>query len=162
MHAKFPSMQRFISSVVIGNMINHADYIKTHSQQTHSQCTKKAYAPIWCMSQEKFCLWDEPPNQPGSMIISSCSSQLSMKFILLINVKMPTIVDLHGSFKARKIFIFQQFSFNEHLKFNAELSWAWFFYNLWPALLQRLDKSCTFKFSELRYKSIRNANAALV
>ena len=44
----------------------------------------------------------------------SCSNQLSMKFILLINVKMPTIVGLltfnsriktSESFKARKIFI---------------------------------------------------------
>ena len=51
----------------------------------------------------------------------SCSSQLSTKFILLINVKMPTIVGIltfiykintpSESLKARKVFIFQHFSF---------------------------------------------------
>ena len=34
--------------------------------------------------------------QPGAKVIKlfSCSTQLSMKFILLINVKMPTIVGI--------------------------------------------------------------------
>ena len=61
----------------------------------------------------------------------SCSTQLSMKFILLINVKMPTIVGIltfisrintaSKNFKARKIFNFQHFSFYEQLKFHAHL-----------------------------------------
>ena len=52
-----------------------------------------------------------------------------MKFIMLINVKMPTIVGILAfismintppdSLKARKVFIFQHFSFNEQLKFLA-------------------------------------------
>ena len=35
-----------------------------------------------------------PPEQPGLEVINffSCSTQLSMKFFLLINVKMPTTV----------------------------------------------------------------------
>ena len=61
-----------------------------------------------------------------------CSTQLSMKIILLINVKMPTIVGIltfismtnaaSESFKARKGFIFHHFTFYEPLKFHAQLS----------------------------------------
>ena len=57
------------------------------------------------------------------------------KIIILINVQMPTIVRILAfysmintpskSLKARKIFIFQYFSFYEHLKFHAKLSWPW-------------------------------------
>ena len=56
-----------------------------------------------------------------------CSTQLSMKFILPINVKMPTIVGiltfisrintLYESLKSRNSYIFQSFSFYEQLKF---------------------------------------------
>ena len=71
----------------------------------------------------------------------SCSTQLSTKFILLINVKMPTIVGIltfisrinttSESFKARKIFISHHFTFYEQLKFHAQLIWASKkFYNL--------------------------------
>ena len=61
----------------------------------------------------------------------SCSTQLSTKFILLINVKMPTIVGIltfisrinttSESLKAR-IIVFQHFSFYDQLKFYAQLS----------------------------------------
>ena len=55
-----------------------------------------------------------------------------MEFILLINVKMPTIVGIltfisrinakfEGS-KARKFFIFQHFSFYDQLKFYVKLN----------------------------------------
>ena len=58
-------------------------------------------------------------------------TQLSMKFIMLINVKMPffgiltfirMIKTTSESLKARKVFIFQYFSFFEQLKFCAQLS----------------------------------------
>ena len=62
----------------------------------------------------------------------SCSTQLSIRFILLINVKMPTIVGIltlisrlntvSESFKAKQILIFPHFSFYEQLKFHAQLS----------------------------------------
>ena len=63
----------------------------------------------------------------------SCSTQLSMKCILLLNVKMPTIVGIltfinrinttSESFKAWTLFIFQLLVFNEQLKkFHAQLS----------------------------------------
>ena len=55
-----------------------------------------------------------------------------MKFIMLINVKMPTIVGIltfisminttSESLKVRKVFIFQHFSFPGQLKFHAQLS----------------------------------------
>ena len=61
----------------------------------------------------------------------SCSTQPSMKFILLINVKMPTIVGIltfisminttSERLKARN-FICWYFSFDEQLKFRAQLS----------------------------------------
>ena len=79
-------------------------------------------------------------------ITFSCSTQLSTKFILLINVKMSTIVGIltfismirttFERLKAINFFICQYFSFYEQLKFHAHLSWAWKeFYNLgawWP------------------------------
>ena len=55
-----------------------------------------------------------------------------MKFLKLINAKMPTIVGILAfisminttseSLKARKIFIFQHFSFYEELVFHAQPS----------------------------------------
>ena len=65
--------------------------------------------------------------------------QLSMKLILLINVKMSTIVGIltfisminavYDSFKAGKVFIFNILVF---MKFHVQFSWAWKkFYNLW-------------------------------
>ena len=54
-----------------------------------------------------------------------------MKFIMLINVKMPTIVSIltlismvatiPENFKSRKVFISWHFSFHEQLKFHAQL-----------------------------------------
>ena len=51
----------------------------------------------------------------------SCSTQLSMKIVMLINVKMPTVVGIltcisrinttTESLKARKVFSFQHYSF---------------------------------------------------
>ena len=58
----------------------------------------------------------------------ACSTQLRMDFIMLINVKMPTIgilifismINLTSeSLKAREVFIFQDFSFYERWKFHA-------------------------------------------
>ena len=65
------------------------------------------------------------------MKLFSCSTQLSRNFILLINVKMPTIVGIltfvsminttSDRLKARNIFICRYFSFHEQLKFHAKL-----------------------------------------
>ena len=72
--------------------------------------------------------------KPGSGVIKllSYSTQLSTKFILLINVKMPTIVGIltfigminttSERLKARNFFICPYFSFYEQLKFRAQLS----------------------------------------
>ena len=73
--------------------------------------------------------------RPGPEVIKlfPCSTQLSMKFILLINVKMPTIVGIltfisivntSERFKAINFFICQYFSYYEQLKFRAQLSLA--------------------------------------
>ena len=57
-----------------------------------------------------------------------------MKLIMLINAKMPIVVGIlifigminttSDCLKARKVFIFQYFSFYEQLKFHAQLSSA--------------------------------------
>ena len=69
---------------------------------------------------------------PEGIKLFSYSTQLSTKFILLINVKMPTIVGIltfisminttSERLKARNFFICQYFSFYEQLKFCAQLS----------------------------------------
>ena len=71
-------------------------------------------------------------NRPRGYKIVSCSTKLSTKFILLINVKMPTIVGIltfismidttSERLKARNFFICQYFNFYEQLKFRAQLS----------------------------------------
>ena len=85
--------------------------------------------------------------KPGPEVtkLFSCSTQLSMEFILLINVKMPTIVSIltficmintiFERLKAKHFFIRQHFSFYEQLKFQAQFSWAWKkFYNVGASL----------------------------
>ena len=62
----------------------------------------------------------------------SCSTQLSTKFILLINIKMPTIVGIltfisminatSEKLKASRFFICQYVSFYEQRKFRDQLS----------------------------------------
>ena len=71
---------------------------------------------------------------PGHKIILCVFFMLySAELIMLIKVKMPTIVGIlmfmnmisttSESLKARKLFIFQHKSFNEQLKFHAQMSW---------------------------------------
>ena len=64
----------------------------------------------------------------------SCSAQLNVKFFLLINVKMPTIVGISTFMSRKNISIglskpvkswISWYFYNEHLKFHAQLSWAW-------------------------------------
>ena len=75
------------------------------------------------------------PSGPEVIKLFSCSTQLSTKFILLINVKMSTIVGILTfisminttserlkGVKARNFFICRYSSFNEQLKFRAQLS----------------------------------------
>ena len=55
------------------------------------------------------------------------STQLNMKIIMLINVKMPTIVVIlifisMNKYNMQEVFIFQYFSFHEHLEFHYVLS----------------------------------------
>ena len=67
-------------------------------------------------------------------------TQLSLKFIMLINVKIPTIIGIltfigminttSESLKAITVLIFQYFSFYEQLKFHAQLVEHEKFYNL--------------------------------
>ena len=78
---------------------------------------------------------------PRVLKIFACSTQLSMEFILLINVKMPTIVGILAfisilnttseRLKTRNFLICLYLNVYEQLKFCAQMSWAWKkFYNL--------------------------------
>ena len=72
-----------------------------------------------------------PISGPEVIKTFSCSTQLGMKCIMLINVKMPTIVGIltfisminkiSESLKARKNNIFQHFIYYEQLKFHTPL-----------------------------------------
>ena len=87
--------------------------------------------------QKKFCLYDMKIiriyalsvylSLPQGYKKNSCSTTLSMKLILLINVKMIlTFVSRINKtlfiFKAINITIFQHFNFYEQWKFNAQLN----------------------------------------
>ena len=73
---------------------------------------------------------------PEVIKLFSYSTQLSTKFILLINIKKPTIVGIltfisminkiSERLKARDIFICRYFGFYEQLKFHAQLSMNFF------------------------------------
>ena len=91
------------------------------------------------------CAWMCKPG-PEVIKLFSCSTQLSTRFILLINVKMPTVVGIltfismknatSERLKAINFFICRYFSFYEWFKFRAQLSWAWKeFYNLGPWMI---------------------------
>ena len=96
------------------------------------KCRTKNWGMIYTNSGSFyfFLNWEGPIFSPKSGLGKSL--QLSMKFILLINVKMPTIVGIltfmnkinttSASFRARKIFIFQRFSHYELLKFHGQLT----------------------------------------
>ena len=66
------------------------------------------------------------------MKMFSCSTQLSMKFIMLINVTIQTTIGIltfismidttPESLNERKVYIFPHFSFYRQLKFHASLS----------------------------------------
>ena len=97
---------------------------------------------LHCLYSTNFLSYQDSQQLPITLFLSrqgpdviklfSCSTQLSMKFILLINVKMPTIVGIltyismidttSERLEARNFFICQYFSFYEQLKFRAQLS----------------------------------------
>ena len=103
------------------------------SQEKWTFCEKRAYVN------------KRRPHQPaqackigsGPTIIKliPCSTQLSTKFILLINVKILTFFSMINktseSLKARIVNLFQHCCCYEQLKFPDQLSYAWnCFYNL--------------------------------
>ena len=88
------------------------------------------------MAQTRFGICTVSPEHPCPEVIKlfPCSTQLSTKFILLINVKMPTMIGIltfisminiiSERLTARIFFIFRYFSFYEKLIFHAQLSRA--------------------------------------
>ena len=102
---------------------------------THGECYTSAVESTWKVVS---WLWESGPEV---IKLFPCSTQLSMKFFLLLNVKMPTIVGIL-TFMSRKnsilslsepekCWLYWYFHTYEHLKFHAQVSWAWKkFYNL--------------------------------
>ena len=87
-------------------------------------------------------------------IKKTCSTQKSMKFILLINVKMPTIVGIltfisminttFETWESKKLLYIQYFSFYKHLKYHAQLiEHEKSFYNLWTGLILHQLTCCS-------------------
>ena len=101
-----------------------------HNQQMHYNLH---WVSISRLPAEQKCNSQATDNCPEIIKkLFSCSTQLSIKFILLINVKMPTIVGnltfisrintTSERLKARIFFIYGYFSFDEQLNFHAQLS----------------------------------------
>ena len=123
----------------------------------------------WVRAAEKKCFYlkrikvhNNSQILPGPKVtkLFTCSTQMSMKLILLINVKMPTIVGIltfisminttSERLEARHFFICQYFIFYEQLKFRAQLSWAWKkFYKLRAWCLATTEQ---FSYLELTFQ----------
>ena len=93
-------------------------------KQNETFCEPEPYREISSYKQDQTSRPD-----PEVIKLFSCSTQLSMKFILLINVKIVGILTFSSrintaseNFNARNILIFQHFSFYKQLKFHAQLS----------------------------------------
>ena len=105
-------------------------------------CTQNLHLATWLlvhMEEQKTWItmsWLGKTTRPREVIkLFSCLTQLSMKFFLLVNVKMPTIVgiltfmswtnNIMSLPEPKKSQISWWFYTYEHLKFHAQLSWAW-------------------------------------
>ena len=109
-----------------GKELNQSDM---HWQSVHLETMK------YVSSEKNGMLFCYSNTGPEVIKLFPCLTQLSTKFILLINVKMPTIVGIltfismiktaSERLKARKIFICWYFSCYVQFKFHALLSWAW-------------------------------------
>ena len=90
------------------------------------------YLYLLVSSADNICKQFRPRSGPEVINHFQCSTQLSTKFVLLINVKMPTIVGIltfismintaSERLKEINFFICRYFSFYEQLKFHAQLS----------------------------------------
>ena len=109
--------------------------LKSHINQTISQLGKFWVLEniCWGISIILFpCIIIHIQSGPEVIKLFSCSTQLSTKFIPLINVKMPTIVGIltfisrintsYENLKSRNTYLFQHFAFND--SWNFVLSWV--------------------------------------
>ena len=125
-HKIYPAHKRY---AIVG-ILTFISMIKTTSEQESSSIV----GILVFVSSWNFMLSWVVTLRSGPEVIKqvSCSTQLSTKFIIPINVKMPTIIGIltfismlnatSCCLKARKSGIFKQFSFYEQLKFHAQLS----------------------------------------
>ena len=113
-------MTRSAAVVILNSFIFHGSCRRNQTKQTRFQGLTSVLLQVKARSGPEF------------IKLFSCSTQLNTKFILLINVKMPTTVGIltfigrinttFERLKARNFFICQYFSFYGQLKFLAQLS----------------------------------------
>ena len=117
---------------------------------------------LYCVCKPRLC----GSTVPEIIKLFSYSTQPSTKFILLINVKMPTIVGIltvisrinttSESLKARTISVFQHFSFHEQIYFEHEkrfITWGsvlsehCYIFNCLVPIYLSISLYCVLKFS---------------
>ena len=145
----FTSVLRCTAICVTQEKDNFTRY-NVKSNEKEETTLSDTWTPIIVQSMVSLMMWlvEEFLNPtvlkksgPEVIKLFSCSTQLSMKFYPLINVKMPTIVgiltlmsgknSIQGLPQPKTSRISWYFYTYEHLKFHAQLSWAWKkFYNL--------------------------------
>ena len=133
-------------------------------QQNNNNSNQRDIEGEWIHLQRKWlCLLHFYRPGPEVIKLFSCSTQLSMKFSPLINVKMPTIVgiltfmtgknSILGISEPKNSRISWYLSTYEHLKFHAQLSWARKkFYNLGPCSMQVNSSRISFYQAEPYFK----------
>ena len=97
------------------------------------------WEPFWRFSCLKcfVCIHKTVLSGPEVIKKNLCSTQLSMKFSQVINVKMQTNVGIltflsmpfYDYMNLKNVEFLDVFNTDEHLKFHAQLSWSWNFFN---------------------------------
>ena len=112
-----------VNGLVSSCLLIFYETLKQHNQDNYASCHEQVVWRFFNLFWQK--LFISPYPGPKVIKLFSFSSQLSMKIIMkiimLINAKMPTIVGIltfksmintrSESLKARKVFIFQHFTF---------------------------------------------------
>ena len=125
LHAWYSPSKQYRMSIVLPHLCANASDIRSKPLDQLND-----FGDHLCMRTNKLIRYLRPG--PEVIKLFSCSTRLSTKFILLINVKMPIIVGIltfiglinttSEKLKARNLFICRYFSFCEQLKLLAQLS----------------------------------------
>ena len=116
---------------IVLHVYTHTENIHVHSNFINFCKPVRKLVEVYFMISD-LLFTKEKRSDPEVIKLFPCSTRLSMKFILLVNVKMPTIVGIltfisrinttSERLKARNVFICRYFSFYEQLKIRVQLS----------------------------------------